>query len=268
MSMPICDYRFGNLEYVTSFVTPHNPDIEDVVAGFRDVVGDDFVKAVANFIGDGFEYPLDNGGNPSTDGQMLRYHKAIFPPNYQWKDCRFYVWAYPSEVLQSKLGYCAETANLALSLLLNKIHGREISAAPSATNACVALGDVKSSKDNTLLGRHAWIEVPHKGESYVLETTIHPAANNLATTKGVYNAASDWAQQGGLYYVPRARYNDVVFEGETDIVTMMGLPAKRVLLFGLPETQKMRAAKAKVLYKEFKKETAIMNELLKSAWGG
>jgi len=148
---------------------------------------------------------------------------------------------------------CAETANLGASLLIRKV------------NSCVVLGDVLSTKDDTLLGRHAWNEALYKGETYVLETTIHSkGTNNLTTAKGVYNKDSDWAKQGGVYYSPQARYTDKEYNGSNQFITLMGLPAKRILLFGLEETQKV---KAKKLYKELRKENALLEKMLNSAWG-
>jgi len=249
--IPSVDYRFGNKELITSFVTLHNPDIQQVITTFGDAEGDSLVEKVAAFIRDNFEYPMA-GDMPLADGQLLRYTDGLF--SHKFKCCRYYVWAFPSEVLQSKLGYCAETGNLAESLLLSKV------------KALVCLGEVRSSKDDSLLGLHAWIETQYKNETYVFETTIHEKeGNNLVTAKGVYNKDSDWAKVAGLYYIVKGKYDNKKFTGDADIVAKLGLPAKRVLLFGLEETQKMRA---KRLYKELQREQKIMENLLKQAWGG
>ena len=247
--IPVVSYRFHDSYWVTDFITPKNPDIQDVVAGLGNGEGDKFVEAVAAYIRDNYQYPLWDG-NPTCDGQLLRYTQGVL--KHGFKCCMYYVWAFPPEVIQSKLGYCAETGNLAESLLVNKV------------NSFAVLGDVLSL-NGALLGRHEWLETPYKGETYILETTIHTqGANNLATAKSVYDKNSDWAKQGGLYYSPQARFNDKSYEGSNQFITLMGLPAKRVLLFGLEETQKI---KAKKLYKELRKENAIMQELLKQAWG-
>ena len=247
--IPVTDYRFGDKHYVTSFITPHNPDIEQVASSFGDIQKENtWVEKVAAFIRDTFEYPMANG-MPLADGQLLRYTTGLF--RHKWKACCYYVWAFPAEVLQSHLSYCAESSNLAESLLVSKI------------DAWATLGDVLDLND-TLLGRHEWVELEHAGQPSILETTIHVAgANNLATQASVYDKNSDWAKQGGLYYHPVAWFNDKEFRGDSSIIAMMGLPAKRVMLFGLEETQKV---KAKQLQKEFKKETAIMEKLLKQAW--
>ena len=253
MIIPSINYRFGDKWLITDFVTPQNPDVQHVLIGFGGilVVGDDLVKVVAEFVRDNFEYPMV-GDTPSADGQLLRYMEGLF--KHKFKDCEFYVWAFPAEVLQSHLGYCAETGNLAESLLIGNI------------KSLAVLGDVLSAKDDTLLGRHEWVETPYKGSSHVLETTIHTkGANNLAETTSVYDKESDWAKQGGIYYVPRAWFNDKMFKGDDQLITLMSLPAKRVLLFGLEETQKV---KAKKLAKEFHKEDQIKENLIRLAWGG
>jgi len=247
--IPVVSYRFHDSYWVTDFITPKNPDIQDVVARLGNVEGDKFVEAVAAYIRDNYQYPLWNG-NPTCDGQLLRYTQGVL--KHGFKCCMYYVWAFPPEVIQSKLGYCAETGNLAESLLVNKV------------NSFAVLGDVLSL-NGALLGRHEWVMTPYLGETYVLETTIHTAgANTLATTKSVYDKNSDWAKQGGLYYSPQARFNDKSYEGSNQFITLMGLPAKRVFLSTLEETQKI---KAKKLYKELRKENAIMQTLLKQAWG-
>jgi len=250
MAIPKVDYRFQDKWLVTDFVTPKNPDIQDVLHSFGNVEGDDFVNKAAAYIRDNFQYPLV-GDLPSCDGQLLRYTEGLL--KHKFKCCKFYVWAFPAETIQSHFGYCAETGNLAESILVNKV------------NAWAVLGDVLDL-NGSLLGRHEWCEVPYKGNTYVLEATIHiKVVNNLATADSVYNKESDWAKQGSLYYSPRARFNDKRYTGDNMFVAMMGLPAKRILLFGLEATQKV---KAKQLYKELRKEDIIKENLIKIAWGG
>jgi hypothetical protein len=247
--IPVVSYRFHDSYWVTDFITPKNPDIQDVVARLGNVEGDKFVEAVAAYIRDNYQYPLWNG-NPTCDGQLLRYTQGVL--KHGFKCCMYYVWAFPPEVIQSKLGYCAETGNLAESLLVNKV------------NSFAVLGDVLSL-NGALLGRHEWLETPYKGETYVLETTIHTqGANTLATTKSVYDKNSDWAKQGGLYYSPQARFNDKIYEGSNEFIVLMKLPVKRILRFGFDETLKENP---KRLHKELRKEQAAMQKLLKQAWG-
>lgn len=251
MSTPIVNYRFNTLHYITEFITPHNPDIEEIVAGFNNAEGDDLVERVAQHIRDNYEYPFDSAGNPSCDGQIVRYRKNLFPPNYRWRCCKLYVWAFPNEVVQSGLGYCAESGNLAESLLIHKL------------DAWATLGDVLDL-DDRLLGRHEWVEVPYKGETYIMETTIHENnANNLIKASSIYDKESDWAKQGNLYYSAKGWFNNKEYKGDNILAITMNLPAKRLLLNGLMKTNKL---KEKQLNKELRHECKIMETLLKQAW--
>ncbi|GAJ19661.1 unnamed protein product [marine sediment metagenome] len=76
-------YRFGDSYWVTDFVTPHNPDIEQVITNFGNAEGDEFVEKVAAYIRDNFEYPIVSvplvGEMPSADGQLLRYTQGFIP---------------------------------------------------------------------------------------------------------------------------------------------------------------------------------------------
>jgi len=259
MPVPAVDYRYRDKWPVTAFIMPHNPDIQVVAANFIHTTDDDYVKAVATYMRDNYKYPLDIFDLPSTDGQHSRYHKKILFifPRYQWKRWRYYVWGFPNEVIQSGLGYCAETANLGASLLI-----------AGGINAVVVLGDVmrrgKTPEDDTLAGRHAWVRSPYKNDMYVHEYTIHePDVNNLITVSSVCNRESDWSATGGIYYIPRAEYNGVGYGGDREIVTTMDLPTHRRILFGPDKT---RQESAKVLRKELKREYSLKNSLLKIAW--
>lgn len=125
MSAPIVDYRFGDKPIVTSFVQPEEPQIIEVAESL-DAPGDRFIDNVAAFMRDEFEYPLDSGGNPSVDGQLLRYRKSLFE-GYHFKECRYYVWSFPLESLVSKLGYCLTPDTRILTLSpIKGFHYKEI----------------------------------------------------------------------------------------------------------------------------------------------
>ena len=261
--IPIVDYGYGGRNLITDYITPANPDVYEI-ARRLDSVGDKFVENVARYIRDEFRYPLDAFGNPSCGGQVKRYPKyLIYLFGCRYVDTRYYVWAFPNETLRSKLGFCAETANLGVSILLNRVP------------ACVVLGDVMrrgdKPKEDYLLGRHAWVETPYKGETLVLETTIHEEINNLTTAQSVYDRDSDWAKQGHIYYIPRGRYNDKTFWGDADIVSMMGLSAVRVMekrLVLASVITEASEAKAKTLAREFKEEEKLKTRIIRQAWGG
>ena len=254
--IPTVDFRWGDLYWITDFVTPHNPDIEQVARGFSAGNNNGFVAQVVAFIRDDFTYPLV-GGQPSTDGQFLRYRKGIF--RYGWRVCRYYVWAFPAEVLQSKLGYCAETANVCTSLLRT----REL-------DAWNALGEVRTSKDDTLLGYHSWSICPYKHDTFLIETTLHePGATNMITLHDAYYKDSDFATTSGIYYVEDARYDESQYIGTTDlgrsgiIFTLMGLPQKQLRMFGL---ERARQVPAKKLYTQWRKEEQLKWKEVSRAW--
>jgi len=249
--VPVVDYRFGNKELITSFITPKNPDVQDIVKAIGDLQGDDFVWAVSKYIRDNYQYPLV-GETPSCDGQILRYTEGLL--KHKWKCCRYYVWAFPSETAQSFYGFCAETGNLAESILVNKV------------DAWAVLGDVLSVKDDSLVGRHMWCEVPLRDNTFILETTIHDKdAGNMVSATSAYGKDSDWAIQGGIYYSAKALFSDKKYKGDDQFAATMDIPAKRLLLFGLDETRKV---KEKQLAKEWRAEQKIKENLIRIAYGG
>ena len=262
-NMPEVPYRFGERYLVTDFVMAKNSAIMEQAANLAvvggPIVGDPFVEAAARWIRDEFFYPLDHAGNPSASGQLLRHRKGLLD-GYFFKKRVYYMWGLPVETILTSCGICIDTANLAGSILR----------ARGLDGAWVCLGDVRSVEDDTLLGRHAWVEVPYHGATFLLETTAHEmGANNLVATSLVYDRASRWAKSGGLYYVLQAKYNESEFIGEgplgAQFVEVMGLPAKRVLLFGLDAT---RSQKPHKLYKEWRGEEAMKGKLLREAYRG
>ena len=260
--IPEVPWRFGERYLTTDFVMAGNVAIKEQAASLHIGNDDRFVEAVARWIREEFVYPLDNAGNPSASGQLLRHQKGMLPifTGYFFKNCVYYMWGLPIETLVTGHGICIDTANLTGSVLRAKC----------LDEAWIILGDVKSAEDDTLLGRHAWIEVPYHGAPYVLETTAHDlGANNLVLSSDVYDRNSRWAENKGLYYVPQAKYNESEYIGEgplgAQMVEVMGLPANRVLLFGVTDTQSQKPQK---LYKEWRREEAIKEKLLREAYRG
>lgn len=258
--IPHVPWRFGEDYLATDFVQARNVAVlEQANVLFRGGKEDAFVEKVASWIRDEFYYPLDNSKNPSASGQLLRHQKGALG-GYHFKKCVYYAWSLPNEVIgATKCGICIDTANLAGSVLRAK----------ETKNAWVCIGDVKSVTDDTLLGRHAWVEVPYRGAAYVLETTIHEEINNLVPAVEVYDKNSPWAQKAGLYYVVQGRYDETEFIGEGPLgaqaVELMGLPANRVLLFGLEATCRQKPRK---LYKEWRQEEVQKEKLLREAYRG
>lgn len=258
--IPRVPWRFGEVYVAIDFVQAKNVAIkEQANALFNGVSGDGAVDRVASWIRDEFYYPLDNSGNPSASGQLLRHQKGILA-GYHFKNCIYYAWSLPNEVLgATKCGICIDTANLAGSILRAK----------GIEDAWVCIGDVKSVPDDSLLGRHAWVEVPYHDAIFVLETTIHAeGANNLAAAAEVYDKTSLWAENAGLYYAVQARYNEEDFIGEGPLgaqaIELMGYPAGMMQQYGLDATRRRSNRK---LHREWKREELKKESLLKEAWG-
>jgi len=256
--IPEVPWRFGERYLATDFIMAKNVSVMEQAEALSGDSQDNFVEKVARWIRDEFFYPLDNAENPAAQGQLLRHQKGF--ANWLFKNCVYYAWSLPNEVLDAtECGICIDTANLAGSVL----RAKEI-------DAWVCLGDVKSTSNDTLLGRHAWVTVPYRKLTFLIETTVHdPGANNLVEAAQVYDRNSAWAQNKGLYYILQSRYNESTFIGEgplgAQIVGMMGLPANRVLLFGVDATLSQAPRK---LYREWRHEELLKERLLKEAYRG
>lgn len=242
--IPIVDYRFSDKHLATWFIEVSNPAIQSLVKSWEPIAGDKFVEMVASYIRDGFIYPLTNTGQPACAGQLKRYKKGSLS-GYIFSSCKYYVWGLVGETIVSGYAYCAESANLGTSIMLNKI-----------PDAVTCLGTVMNLNDE-IQGYHAWNQCSYRNELYVLETTIHTKrANNLAKTSSVYTKESDWAKQGGIYYKLLATMNDKEYSGDTLIATMMHLPSKFQATWNMKRTAK-----------KYHKEHKILTELIKRAWG-
>ena len=256
--IPEVMWRFGERYLVVDFIQHQNVAIREIAGSLPHNTDDEFVLAASVHIRDYYVYPLDNAGNPSTSGQLLRYRKGF--GSYHFKRCESYVWALPCEVINTKCGYCAETANLATSIII----------AGSIPNSWVVLGEVRTAKDDRLLGYHAWSEVPYLGSQHVMETTVDEKdVNILLPISSAYNRQSQWAQKTDLYYHPQARYNANAYIGEGPLggmmVQLIGLPAKRVLLLGVDKTVNEKPGR---LQKECLQEARLIRKLLLEAYRG
>lgn len=260
--IPECPWRFGERYLVTEFVQHQNVAVKEIAnslqtAPYNADNQNQFVLAASVHIRDDYFYPLDDAGNPSTSGQLLRYRKGFM--KYHFKVCEAYIWGLPCEVINTKCGYCAETANLATSILI----------AGGIPNSWVILGEVRTAKEDRLLGYHAWSETPFTGAQHVMETTVdQKGVNILAPISSAYDRQSEWAQNANLYYRPQSRYNNSEYIGEGPLAGMMvqliGLPAKRVLLLGIDKTLREKPRK---LLKEHLQEDRLIRQLLLEAYG-
>jgi hypothetical protein len=257
--IPKVPWRFGEVYLATDFVMAGNVSIKEQAEILFNGGGDAFVEAVAGWIRDEFYYPLDNSENPSASGQLLRHQKGLLA-GYHFKKCVYYAWSLPNEVLgATKCGICIDTAQLAGSVLRAK----------ELKDAWVVIGDVLAVSDGSLLGRHAWVEAPYHGASFVLETTIHQeGGNNLVPSVYVYDKNSEWAKRAGLYYAVQAKYNEKDFIGEGPLgaqaIELMGYPAGMMQRFGMEATCRRSTWS---LQRAWKKEELKKDKLLRKAWG-
>lgn len=245
--IPNVDYRFGDKWLITDFITPNHFDI--VAAAESLAVADDYVQNVAHYVCDNFEYPM-NYGRPCCCGQLVRYRRGFF--RYKFRERRRYIWALPCEVMQSGFGFCAETGNLAESLLR----------AGGKTGAWACLGEVRDLSDN-LLGLHEWVRCSWKHDRYVMETTIHePGIATMVPASSVYDKNSSFAQKAGIYYVERAYFNEKEYHepganGGMSVVKLMSFPPPALLHMGLgPPRMTPKVASDWCRY-EWLKQTAI-----------
>lgn len=258
MELPQVPWRYGERYLVTDFIQHQNVAVREIALSLPSGSQDEFVLAASVHIRDGYYYPLDNAGNPSTSGQLLRYRKGLM--SYHFKKCEDYVWALPCEVINTGCGYCAETANLATSLLI----------AGGIPDSWVDLGEVRTAKEDQLLGYHAWTECPYLGVQNVMETTVdEEGVNILCPISEAYDRHSQWAKNANLYYVPQSRYNASEYIGEGPLggmmVQLMGLPAKRGLLPGFDIEVKEKPRK---LQRELLQEARLIHLRLLGAYRG
>ena len=169
------------------------------------------------------------------------------------------MWSFPSEVMVQRMGICPDTAHLGTSLLRA---GNSI--------AFTCLGEVRKTSTDELLGYHAWTAVEHKGQFYLLETTMHESGvGNMITLHDAYHKDSEFARKGNIYYVEHARYDESQYIGTTDlglsgiIFTLMGLPQRQLKMFGLERTRQISPKK---LYSQWRREEQLKWKEVERAW--
>jgi hypothetical protein len=169
--VPAVDYRFGDIWKITDFVTPQNPMVQwNAMAIMKTAANkDDFIYKVAQFINQAFRYPTNMFGQPATQCQLSNAEFFPFVPHFQSSIFRAYAWDFPAETLIIKLGYCAETSNLMVSMLKTQ-----------QIESFVCIGKVFDSATNEFKGDHAWVKFKLNGKWMICETTIHdPKIGNI-----------------------------------------------------------------------------------------
>ena len=234
----LVSYRFKDLHTAREFIQPNSYEIQKKASEFTARDTDGLIEQIAIFIRDAFTYPLI-AGQPSTDGQLLRFHKSLW--NYVFKDCELYLWSWPYETLALfKAGVCIDTAVLFTSLMRAK-----------NLPAWCCIGQVRTTDTDKLLGYHAWgIAANYKGRAYLDETTIHEAGvNTLVPQRDAYDRNSEFAKEGNIYYVEDGKWDEAHFIGTTklgesgSIFQLLGKPQRVIKARGLERALQMSVKK-------------------------
>ena len=90
-SIPIVPWRWGEKYKVTEFIQNNNQAILEIASYIKEEgkSPDDIVLNLSHYIRDNFFYPLDNIGNPSTSGSLLRYRFSLCKFHFK-KSLKFY----------------------------------------------------------------------------------------------------------------------------------------------------------------------------------
>ena len=142
---PISAAFFNQGDWLTDFVTPSALEVRTLYEDLTHDIEDTNEKIVAlwSWVASEVKYI------PFVSGQ-LRIGNFVSRQDD--------VWQYPSMVIKTKLGNCANKSFLLTSLLRNML---------PETDVYAVLGNLHQPGE----GGHAWVEVIQNGEDYILETT-------------------------------------------------------------------------------------------------
>jgi hypothetical protein len=142
------DSRFGDAVWLTSFITPDNPDVrlahDRIVANIDSLT--DRITALWRFVSK-IPYRETIGASMNAGGRSLSQPDT---------------WFYPSEEMQVGVGNCANKSFLLTSLLKNEL--------PAPGQVYCVFGELRSN--GAVLGNHAWVEALVNGRNNIIETTI------------------------------------------------------------------------------------------------
>lgn len=260
MSHQEVPWRFGERATTYDFLQVENVAVREEACNMLAPGGDlnRHFESLAKWIRDGFEYPLNSSGQPCAEG-VFRYGRQTVC-GWHYEKAVNYMWLYPNEVLSFRHGICIDTANLAVTVGICL-----------GLKALVILGEVRSAKDDQVLGYHAWYQSPYLDEPYVIETTVHePGSNNIVSTKDAYDKNSAWAQTRGLYYFVQARYNRDGYQElgplGAKLPLLLGLPAKHAMVYGIQHTMEHREKNPRMLARAWRLEEGYLVGLIKEAY--
>jgi len=220
----IVDYFFGAEDVVNNFIMVKNYLVVQTAKRLGTL------KNVIDFNYNSIRYPLDFFGNPLTAGR-LSYAKYLL--SWLFNKTQGYIWQYPNMVLLSKLGVCIDTSNLMTSLL--RVLGLD---------AYTALGEVRLSQSNELLGYHAWTLL---GDN-IIETTIHKGQGDYSEI--ILNKDDAYSGKLRLKYVPYLHYNETMTIKDNIELLRITLFGENSRFKSLKEFLKAEKQKQKAIWKK------------------
>lgn len=200
MVNPTVDYRFGDRWTTADFVQVQNPSVSEMTTHLdNQKYKDGFIEEVAYHINVDYKYPLNILQQPAAEASLQKFSKLpLLKIIWQFGRSVDYHWQFPTEVIECKGGICIDTANLCTSILR--------SSSKFTKSAVVALGEVRQTNNDQLLGYHAWTKEEYKKKDWVIETTIHDGGTNMILAKDIYGSDFD------IYYVEQAVYTEKGYE--------------------------------------------------------
>lgn len=141
-NQPIISRPLGNAVWITSFITPNNPDVrlkyEELTEGLYST--EERITALWRYVAN-FHY------NETVNSVTKAGRSTFRQPD---------TWFYPSETMQLDVSNCANRSFLLASLIKNEI-----------PDVYCSMGRLRLDG----IGGHAWVKITMDGEDYILETT-------------------------------------------------------------------------------------------------
>ncbi len=162
------DARFGDSVWLTSFITPRNPDVRLKYLELTDgiVSTSDKIEVLWRYVAE-FKY------RPIIASTLVAGNKRFSQND---------TWFFPAEAMLIEQLNCANRAFLLTSLLKNEL--------PVRGQVYCVMGNLSNNSD----GSHAWVQVQIDGRIYIVEATITDKA------KAIIPAACLDIYQGEVYF--------------------------------------------------------------------
>ena len=147
------DARFGDSVWLTSFITPGNPDVRLKYLEITDgiTLTNDKIEAIWRYVAE-FKYKPVISSTLSTPDRKFRQEDT---------------WFFPAEAMLINNLNCANRAFLLTSLVKNEL--------PVRGQVYCVMGVLSNNR----VGNHAWVQAQIDGRIYILEATITDKARAI-----------------------------------------------------------------------------------------